>query len=183
MKEHCIGYGCRIVAVSAAVLALAAIPARHAEAQVNKNWITIVLPAEPEGLEPCMSSRAHQGRVIKYNVTETLIQKRPEDGALVPRLALSWEQVDPSTWRFKLRPGVVFHDGSPLNAENVKKSLDRNWSKPLTCGDKGKFFGDVNIETSAIENAGRQSRHRSGRHRTLCLRQLATGPADPAQAQ
>ena len=150
--KKCFVHGYRTAAVAAAVLALAALPSRHADAQVNKNWITVVLQAEPEGLEPCMSSRAHQGRVIKYNVTETLIQKKPDDGALVPRLALSWQQLNPETWQFKLRPGVTFHDGSPLNAENVKKSLERNWSKPLTCGDKGKFFGDLNIEATTVDD-------------------------------
>jgi len=46
-------------------------------------------------------------------------------GQLVPGLAVSWRAVDPITWEFKLRPGVSFHDGTPLTAEDVVFSLER----------------------------------------------------------
>ena len=121
-----------------------------AEAPVTDKWITIVLESEPSGLDPCMSNRVFEGRFVKYNINEPLIQKNP-DGALKPRLATSWEQVDPSTWRIKLRQGVTFHDGTPFNAENAKKSLERNWNKPLVCGDKAKFFSDINIEVTPLD--------------------------------
>jgi peptide/nickel transport system substrate-binding protein len=42
-----------------------------------------------------------------------------------PLLATSWRTVNELTWEFKLRPKVVFHDGSPLTAEDVKFSLER----------------------------------------------------------
>jgi peptide/nickel transport system substrate-binding protein len=45
--------------------------------------------------------------------------------ALVPRLATTWRLVDPTTWEFKLRPNVRFHDGTPLTAEDVVFSLAR----------------------------------------------------------
>ena len=45
--------------------------------------------------------------------------------ALVPALATSWEQVDPSTWRFRLRPGVKWHDGSAFTADDVVFSFER----------------------------------------------------------
>src|SRR5205823_13232054 len=38
---------------------------------------------------------------------------------LVPGLALSWKPIDETTWEFKLRPGVSFHDGAPLTAEDI----------------------------------------------------------------
>ena len=40
-----------------------------------------------------------------------------DDGALRPALAESWEQIDPLTWRFHLRPGVMFSNGAPLTSE------------------------------------------------------------------
>ncbi|MGI6404391.1 MAG: ABC transporter substrate-binding protein [Oscillospiraceae bacterium] len=40
-----------------------------------------------------------------------------------PSLATEWEKVDDLTWRFKLREGVAFHDGSPFNADAVAFSI------------------------------------------------------------
>jgi peptide/nickel transport system substrate-binding protein len=42
-----------------------------------------------------------------------------------PALALSWKLVDPTTWEFKLRPGVKFHDGRPFTAADVVFSFQR----------------------------------------------------------
>jgi peptide/nickel transport system substrate-binding protein len=44
---------------------------------------------------------------------------------LVPRLAESWQRVNETTWRFKLRPGVKFHDGTPFTADDVVFSFER----------------------------------------------------------
>ena len=44
---------------------------------------------------------------------------------IVPSLAESWRLVDETTWEFKLRKGVTFHDGTPLTAEDVKASFLR----------------------------------------------------------
>jgi peptide/nickel transport system substrate-binding protein len=48
-----------------------------------------------------------------------------EDGSVVPSLAEEFNQVDDTTWEFKLRQGVKFHDGSDFTAEAVKMSLER----------------------------------------------------------
>jgi peptide/nickel transport system substrate-binding protein len=45
------------------------------------------------------------------------------DGQVRPALAESWTQVDPLTWRFVLRPGVTFHDGTPLTPSAVVTAL------------------------------------------------------------
>lgn len=47
------------------------------------------------------------------------------NGKLVPGLATSWRAVDATTWEFKLRHDVKFHDGSKFTAEDVVFSLDR----------------------------------------------------------
>ena len=44
---------------------------------------------------------------------------------LVPRLATSWEQVAPTLWRFHIRRGVTFHDGTPMTADDVVFSIQR----------------------------------------------------------
>lgn len=47
------------------------------------------------------------------------------DGKLLPLLAVSWRAINDTTWEFKLRKGVKFHDGSDFTAEDVVFSLDR----------------------------------------------------------
>jgi peptide/nickel transport system substrate-binding protein len=44
---------------------------------------------------------------------------------IVPALATSWKLVDDTTWEFKLRKGVAFHDGTPFTADDVIFSIDR----------------------------------------------------------
>ncbi len=57
-------------------------------------------------------------------------------GHLIPGLALSWRAIDPTTWEFKLRPGVTFHDGSAFTAEDAVFSIGR----PATItGSPGPF--------------------------------------------
>jgi peptide/nickel transport system substrate-binding protein len=58
------------------------------------------------------------------NMYEPLI-RRDEKLKLEPALATEWTQVQPTVWRFKLRQGVKFHDGTPFTADDVIFSLDR----------------------------------------------------------
>ena len=62
--------------------------------------------------------------VIGYGIgaTETLVSLDAA-GRPQPLLAESWTQVDPLTWRFRLRPGIRFHDGSAMTAEVVVQGL------------------------------------------------------------
>ena len=50
---------------------------------------------------------------------------------LEPGVATAWAPVDPSTWRFTIRQGVTFHDGSPMTAEDVAFSIMRQKEAPL----------------------------------------------------
>ena len=61
---------------------------------------------------------------INILVYETLID-RDKKLALRPSLAESWQQVSPTVWRFKLRSGVKFHDGTPFTADDVVFSYER----------------------------------------------------------
>ena len=61
---------------------------------------------------------------INGQMYETLVN-RGKTLEIVPALATAWQQVDPLTWRFTLRKGVRFHDGTPLTADDVLFSVQR----------------------------------------------------------
>lgn len=68
--------------------------------------------------------------ILLHNVYETLVRYVPDDSAagfrLEPVLAESWSvSADRLTWRFKLRDGVAFHDGTALTAEAARAALQR----------------------------------------------------------
>ncbi|MGH3722278.1 MAG: ABC transporter substrate-binding protein [Pseudonocardiaceae bacterium] len=60
--------------------------------------------------------------LTELGVVETLVQADPK-GQGVPALATSWQRIDPRTWHFQLRPGVSFHDGTPLTPDAVVTAL------------------------------------------------------------
>jgi len=62
--------------------------------------------------------------MVNGQVYEKLVN-RDRTMAIVPGLATEWSNPDPLTWRFKLRPGVKFHDGAPLTVEDVIFSMAR----------------------------------------------------------
>lgn len=61
---------------------------------------------------------------VTGNVYEGLVG-RNKDLSLAPGLATSWRQTSPTVWRFELRKGVLFHDGTPFTADDVLFSLAR----------------------------------------------------------
>jgi len=65
-----------------------------------------------------------EAATIVDNIFDTLVM-RDKDMKLVPGLATSWTAIDDTTWEFKLREGVKFHNGEAFDAEAVKFTLDR----------------------------------------------------------
>lgn len=117
----------------------------------DKN-VTIVMPTAVDVVEPChMNSTGYIGLVLRQNIVETLIVLDPKDSTPHPHLATSWEQVDDLTWRVKLREGVKFHDGEPLNANAVIKTIDRLFAPDLQCRDKIRLFGDAKLQANQID--------------------------------
>ena len=78
---------------------------------------------DPQSLDPHGLALLYQTRVVSQ-IYESLVF-RDRNFAIEPALAVSWQQVEPTRWRFKLRPNVRFHDGTPLTADDVVFSIQR----------------------------------------------------------
>ncbi|MEL6520269.1 MAG: ABC transporter substrate-binding protein [Pseudomonadota bacterium] len=116
-------------------------------AQAAKETITVGIPLEPPNLDPTGGAAAAIDEVVYANVFEGLTRFAP-DGSILPGLAESWEiSPDGMTYTFKLHSGVTFHDGSEMDGEDVKFSLDRARAEDSTNAQKALFAGieDVTV--------------------------------------
>ncbi|HEX2115322.1 MAG TPA: ABC transporter substrate-binding protein [Alphaproteobacteria bacterium] len=66
-----------------------------------------------------------------------------EERRLRPGLAVSWRAIDPTTWEFRLRTGVKFHDGSDFTAEDVRYTLWRAINVPNNPGSFEVYIRNV----------------------------------------
>jgi peptide/nickel transport system substrate-binding protein len=82
---------------------------------------------------------------------------------IVPALATSWKLVDNHTWEFKLRQGVIFHDGTPFTADDVILSIDRVPNVPNSPNSFAQF-------TRGIESVRKVDDH------TLIVKTKAPNP-------
>lgn len=83
----------------------------------------IGMVSPPSAMGPHASSMI-ANVLVQNHLFESLVGEDINNN-LVPKLALSWRNVDKLTWEFKLRKGVKFHDGSVMTAEDVVYSLER----------------------------------------------------------
>ena len=137
----------RLLATTALALAVSLSSALAAETDVR-----IVLSEDLDLLEPCMATRSNIGRVILENVNETLTEYDTQGGGgLRPRLAERWEQQPDGSWRFHLRQGVTFSDGSTFDARDVKHSFDRAMNSAMTC-ETPRYFGGMTVTATVVDD-------------------------------
>lgn len=85
--------------------------------------MTTALSTNPQTLDPQLTFEGFSFAVTNQ-LYETLVRISAE-GEIVPGLATAWSSPAPNQLELTLREGVTFHDGTPLNAEAVKRSLER----------------------------------------------------------
>ncbi|MFZ4532976.1 MAG: ABC transporter substrate-binding protein [Alsobacter sp.] len=85
--------------------------------------LTMGVRAGPESMDPHFNALGVHVEAMKH-VFDTLV-KSNEKLQVEPSLAESWKPIDTTTWEFKLRKGVKFHDGSDFTADDVKFSIER----------------------------------------------------------
>ena len=120
----------RVAGAAFGALALASLPApsvRTAAAAGVANQgksVTIALSAEPNTFDPHLTV-GRNTQIFIANVFDGLTA-RDASANILPALATEWGFLgDGSSWQFKLRQGVTFHNGDSFNAESVKFTIER----------------------------------------------------------
>ena len=94
-------------------------------AALSASAVTLKIGNQGDALsmDPHSLNESLQITVVE-NVYEPLVW-RDEHFKIQPMLATSWKQTSPTVWRFELRKGVKFHDGTPFTADDVIFSYER----------------------------------------------------------
>ncbi|MCB1334907.1 MAG: ABC transporter substrate-binding protein, partial [Roseivivax sp.] len=120
-----------------AAMSLLAMPAL-----AQRTDLTIAMQLEPPHLDPTSAAAGAIDSVLYSNVFEGLTRFMA-DGSVVPGLAESWDISDDGLeYTFHLHTGVTFHDGTAMDAEDVKFSLDRARAEDSVNAQKA-LFGEI----------------------------------------
>jgi peptide/nickel transport system substrate-binding protein len=113
--------------------------ALSAGAGIAQDGITIAMQLEPPNLDPTGGAAEAIDSVVYLNIFQGLT-RFTSDGSVVPALAERWDiSADGLIYTFHLHDGVTFHDGTTMDAEDVKFSLDRARAAESTNAQKGLF--------------------------------------------
>ncbi len=121
----------RLTQLGVAMLATLVLLGSIAQAQKT---LTIGMKELPTLLDP-PRDWAIAATWIHMNMFDCLIWRNRATAEFEPWLAESWENIDETTWRLKLREGVTFHNGEPFNADAVKYTIER-----ITSASRAEFI-------------------------------------------
>lgn len=123
--NHASSRGMKLTRRSALLMGagIAVSASNFAWAQAQGQNLTIGVRAGPDSMDPHFTATGTHAEALKH-IFDTLVWSG-DRLQLEPCLAESWSRPNPTTWEFKLRRGVKFHDGSEMTAEDVKFSIER----------------------------------------------------------
>lgn len=141
------------VAATALMLGVSGVMAQQVQPDpeaTNGGAITITYKDDVATLDPAIGYDWQNWSMIK-SLFDGLMDYKPGTTELVPDLAESYEiSEDGQTFTFKLRPGVKFHNGREMTAEDVKYSIDRVVD-PVTQSPGQGFFASIKGYDEAAE--------------------------------
>jgi peptide/nickel transport system substrate-binding protein len=108
----------------ALLLALALALPGEAPAQTKEDTIVYALQSDVDTWDP-PGSVLREAIILGYQVFDHLAARDLKTRKVGPNLAVSWKNIDDTTWEVKLRQGVKFHDGTPFTSKDVKATFDR----------------------------------------------------------
>jgi peptide/nickel transport system substrate-binding protein len=118
--------------------------------------LTIAHNVDPATFNPYLTTAAAEESAI-LPIVEKLAVFDGETMDVLPWLAESWEYLDPTTIQLKLRPGVTFSNGEPLNAAAAKWGFEEWMAQPVmaqaSASLKGSTFEAVDETTLVIRTA------------------------------
>lgn len=85
--------------------------------------VRIATAFDPQTLDPHSQALLYHTRIV-FQIYDSLLG-RDEQFRIEPALALSWQATSATTWRFKLRQGVSFQDGTPFTVDDAVFSIQR----------------------------------------------------------
>src|SRR6266436_4126775 len=135
----------KIAAAGAAAALPGGIPSPAHAQTTQKRELVVAQGGDIAYLDPHLSTSSNDIR-ISFNIFDNLTSRRP-DSKLVPGLATEWKLQGQTTWVFKLRSGVKFHNGDPFTSADVKFSIDRSLDTNL----KGNRVNTVLTTVERVE--------------------------------
>jgi peptide/nickel transport system substrate-binding protein len=124
-----------------AVAALLAVALLSFNAWAKAEAVTIALGSEPTTLDPQIREDGGE-RAVNDNIYDTVLTRTPR-GDLIPSLAAAMPTlVDANTWEVRLRPGIVFQNDEPMNADAVVYSI-RRVIDPAFNSEQVSFFSTI----------------------------------------
>lgn len=111
-----------------AAFAAAALVGLHAPARAEGGTLHIALREDGDILDPTLA-RSYVGRIVFAGLCDKLFDLN-DKLEIIPQLATGYEWSDPKTLLIHLRQGVLFQDGTKMDAEAVKYSLMRHLTMP-----------------------------------------------------
>jgi peptide/nickel transport system substrate-binding protein len=112
---------------TAGALTHAAGPSATAQT-TQKRELIVAQGGDVAKFDPHFSTSSNEIRV-SFNIFDNLVARHP-DGKLHPALATEWKLQGPTTWTFKLRQGVKWHNGDPFSSADAKFSIERTFCCP-----------------------------------------------------
>jgi peptide/nickel transport system substrate-binding protein len=113
------------VSLGAIGLASQALRLPAAAQTTQKHELVVAQGGDISKFDPHFSTSSNDIR-ISFNIFDNLVARHP-DGKLNPGLATEWKLQGQTTWAFKLRQGVKWHNGDPFTSADAKASLERTW--------------------------------------------------------
>lgn len=95
----------------------------ESDTPVQGGELTVGYYSDASSYDPLLASSGGDETIL-YLIYDRLVDYGPNFEP-IPALAESWENIDNKTWKFNLREGVTFHDGTEFNAEAVKFNIER----------------------------------------------------------